>query len=505
MDNYPQRRCEKRAQWWPWRKIRNDRRGFETAIKRSVASHHHVAIQVTTRAAVPPPLLDSAYGTSVDFAEEEGVDNLVMHFSTRAYFVFHHRIKKKEGPAGLAMHYGTLPFEALYSGVFFEQVTASAYIAMFGAAITPTSPMVMKANTERLIGLGLKAKRKDNVSRMIRVAIMILLLRGDIGWEEEPGTKMRDRAFIDMIRFTCSPSMWIFNVAQECDILAKLFAGPTALRRTAANAQQLHDHLRHLARRVNDFMITATHRDYAILPLQQMCEGAFKHAIEGCGRDGLSLAALDTMNPAAHAAERALYTAKLLCSVVALTRQQELHMMKPHLALIEAGAFSINLINRSENTAEEEDSLAFALTDYVELAIAHKKKKAKKKKKKTFAQKMSDFGHLLAKAFLDASDTDESDGDDENERKKKEARRKRKMLEKSDGLGLAKLNGIPLVDPRMKEPPLADIDKVWHRVYEVVAPIATLHLDAGERWVRRHRYAPPRMHTPALLLQVRSF
>jgi hypothetical protein len=403
------------------------------------------------------------------------------------------------------MHYGTLPFEALYSGVFFEQVTASAYIAMFGAAITPTSPMVMKANTERLLGLGLKAKRKDNVSRMIRVAIMILLLRGDIGWEEEPGTKMRDRAFIDMIRFTCSPSMWIFNVAQECDILAKLFAGPTALRRTAANAQQLHDHLRHLARRVNDFMITATHRDYAILPLQQMCEGAFKHAIEGCGRDGLSLAALDTMNPAAHAAERALYTAKLLCSVVALTRQQELHMMKPHLALIEAGAFSINLINRSENTAEEEDSLAFALTDYVELAIAHKKKKAKKKKKKTFAQKMSDFGHLLAKAFLDASDTDESDGDDENERKKKEARRKRKMLEKSDGLGLAKLNGIPLVDPRMKEPPLADIDKVWHRVYEVVAPIATLHLDAGERWVRRHRYAPPRMHTPALLLQVRSF
>jgi hypothetical protein len=33
---------------------------------------------------------------------------------------------------------------------------------------------------------------------------------------------------------------------------------------------------------------------------------------------------------------------------------------------------------------------------------------------------------------------------------------------------------------------------VWQRMYEVVAPGAVLYLEAGERWLRRHRYAPPR-------------
>jgi hypothetical protein len=37
-----QRSSEKRAQWWSTEKIRTDRRGFETAVKRATSSHHKV-------------------------------------------------------------------------------------------------------------------------------------------------------------------------------------------------------------------------------------------------------------------------------------------------------------------------------------------------------------------------------------------------------------------------------------------------------------------------------
>ena len=71
----------------------------------------------------------------------------------------------------------------------------------------------------------------------------------------------------------------------------------------------------------------------------------------------------------------------------------------------------------------------------------------------------------------------------------------------STGAGLSKLDGIPLVDPKVPAPTLKELDKVWHRIYEVVAPGMCLDLAAGERWLRRHRYAPPRFNTAALLLQ----
>jgi hypothetical protein len=64
-----------------------------------------------------------------------------------------------------AEHYSTLPFESLYTGLFLEQEAASAYSEMFGAAVTPTSPMVLKNNAERLIAIGRKAVRKDNMPR----------------------------------------------------------------------------------------------------------------------------------------------------------------------------------------------------------------------------------------------------------------------------------------------------------------------------------------------------
>ena len=42
---------------------------------------------------------------------------------------------------------------------------------------------------------------------------------------------------------------------------------------------------------------------------------------------------------------------------------------------------------------------------------------------------------------------------------------------------------------------------VWQRVYEVVAAGTCLDTEACERWMRKHRYAPPRFNSAAMLLQ----
>lgn len=71
---------------------------------------------------------------------------MVTHFSVRAYFYMHHRVVSPSGGGRASVanadHYGTLPFESLYTGLFLEQEAASAYSEMFGVTMTPTSPMV---------------------------------------------------------------------------------------------------------------------------------------------------------------------------------------------------------------------------------------------------------------------------------------------------------------------------------------------------------------------------
>ena len=45
---------ERRNQWWTVEKLRADRTGFDTAVKRATSSHHKVAMECTVRAPVPP-------------------------------------------------------------------------------------------------------------------------------------------------------------------------------------------------------------------------------------------------------------------------------------------------------------------------------------------------------------------------------------------------------------------------------------------------------------------
>ena len=65
------------------------------------------------------------------------------------------------------------------------------------------------------------------------------------------------------------------------------------------------------------------------------------------------------------------------------------------------------------------------------------------------------------------------------------------------------LDNIPLVDPKVEAPTLKDLDSVWQRVTGC-RPDFCLDLPAGQRWLRRHRYAPPRFNTAALLLRPSS-
>ena len=133
-----QRSSDKRAQWWSSEKIRTDRQGFETAVKRATSSHHKVALEVTVRATVPPAMLDGAYGTAATASRERGGGAITTHFSVRSYFCFHHRVTQGTRSTVTAEHYGTLNFEAIYSGLFLEQQAASAYSEMFSAAVGPS-------------------------------------------------------------------------------------------------------------------------------------------------------------------------------------------------------------------------------------------------------------------------------------------------------------------------------------------------------------------------------
>ena len=186
------------------------------------------------RAAVPPAMLDGAYGTAAAAAAERGGGAMIAHFSVRAYFCLHHRVTLNGARRNVtAEHYGTLNFESLYTGMFLEQEAASAYSEMFGAAVTPTSPMVLKNNTERLIAIGRKAVRNAHMPRALRAATLILLLRGDMGWrgeDERPDAgseaALREGAFLDMIRMNNASAVWLANVAEEASVLKGMFAGP---------------------------------------------------------------------------------------------------------------------------------------------------------------------------------------------------------------------------------------------------------------------------------------
>ena len=176
---------------------------------------------------------------------------MTMHFSVRLYFCMHHRVNLPGGGGGggggTAMSYGTLNFEALFSGLFLEQQAASAYSELFGAAITPTSPMVLKNNAERLIAIGRRAVRVDNMPRALRVATLVLLLRGDVGWlgEDERGDNVpdwqgsdaaaRENAFLDRLRMTNTSAEWLANLAEEASVLKGMSSDPwrySARRRT---------------------------------------------------------------------------------------------------------------------------------------------------------------------------------------------------------------------------------------------------------------------------------
>ena len=61
--------------------------------------------------------------------------------------------------------------------------------------------------------------------------------------------------------------------------------------------------------------------------------------------------------------------------MVSLTRQQEVYMMKPRLALLQAGAFGLNLIKTGEF-----DAARAAVADPAAIA-AQKRRKAKKREK----------------------------------------------------------------------------------------------------------------------------
>ena len=78
---------------------------------------------------------------------------------------------------------------------------------------------------------------------------------------------------------------------------------------------------------------------------------------------------------------------------------------------------------------------------------------------------------------------------------------KKKEEEVKEEGGLTKQSGIPLVDPRAPPPTEKELDVVWQRVYEVVAAGTCLDTKSCDRWMRKHRYVPPRFNNSAMLLQ----
>ena len=492
---------ERRNQWWTVEKLRADRTGFDTAVKRATSSHHKVAMECTVRAPVPPVMLDGGYGTAAAAAAQRGGGSMIMHFSVRIYFTFHFRIKAPNKPVSpTAQHYATFPFEALYTGLFLEQAAADAYVSCYGNSVSPSSPMVLKQNAERMIAIGLKSMKDDKMPRALRMAAMLLLLRGDMGWDDgEDGVDvttdqgLRESTFADLIRMMNTSTVWLHNVSEEVRVLKQLFEGPHALARTQNNAQALYSHLAHLHRRLGDFMRDAVRRDFGLEPLRELMEDGMISAIRGCGRSGISLATPETSRRAGVAAERALSATGLLTLVVSLTRQQEVYMMKPRLALLQAGAFGLNLIKTGEF-----DAARAAVVDPAAIA-AEKRRKAKKREKQNAKieeenKKKGLFGKKkqLKPTREDADHQDEGKGGWSLFGKKEE---------KVETGGLTKLAGIPLVDPRTPMPGPKELDRVWQRVYEVVAPGMCLYWEAGARWIRHNRYVPPKMTHAAILMQ----
>ena len=331
---------------------------------------------------------------------------------------------------------------------------------------------------------------------------------------------MREGAFMDIIRMTNSSAVWLSNLAEEADVLKGLFAaGPAsvAVRRSPENAAALASHLSHLNRRLDDCMRVAARRDHGFEPLRALASQALRGAIKRCGRGGAALATTNAAVTAASAAAaaaaaaaayRALTSVRLLIAVVALSRQQETHMIRPRAALLQAGALGINLMDRAEEerVAEEEfaaqysDDAATGTVGEGEDPEQRKKKKqqqrdrakAKRKQKKNSAGATFSFGVFAKGAQRDGAIGASSSSYLDSESKE--------GSDRSSG-GLARLENLPLVDPKVPAPTTKELDVVWQRVYEAVTPGMVLHLEAGERWLRRHRYAPPRFNSAALLLQ----
>ena len=492
---------ERRNQWWTVEKIRADRTGFDTAVKRATASHHKIAMEATVRAPVPPVMLDGGYGTAAAAAAQRGGGSMIMHFSVRCYFTFHYRVKAPNKPVSpTAQHYATLPFESLYTGLFLEQAAADAYASCYGNSVSPSSPMVLKQNAERMIAIGLKSMRDDKMPRALRMAALLLLLRGDMGWDDgEDGVDldtdqgMREHTFTDLIRMMNTSTTWLHNVSEEVRVLKQLFDGPNQLTRTATNAQALYSHLAHLHRRLGDFMRDAVRRDFGLEPLRELIEDGMISAIRGCGRSGISLATPETSRRAGMAAHRALSATGLLTLVVSLTRQQEVYMMRPRLALLQAGAFGLNLIKTGEF-----DAARAAVVDPAAIA-AEKRRKAKKREKQNakIEEENKKKGMFRKKKQLKPT----GEEDDHHEDGKGGWSLFGHKEEKVETGGLTKLAGTPLVDPRTPMPGPKELDRVWQRVYEVVEPGMCLHWEAGVRWIRHNRYIPPNMTHAAILMQ----
>lgn len=363
-------KSQRRAQWWSLEKMRREQRGFDIAVKRATSSHHKVAMECIVECAVPPQFLDGNYGSAAQAMNDRAGSGstadgktMVMHFSVRVYFTFHYRVKTRKGTAPTATHYATLPFESMYTGLFLEQSASMAYNDMYGAAVAPTSPLVLKNNVERMMKIGLAAMRGDDMPRALRMATLVLLLRGDLGWSDgddppEPGSIdfLREKAFCDLIRAVNSNACWLFNVANEAKTLERLFNGDHSLRKTPANALSLTKHLQHLHFRMDDFMKQAIRRDFGLEPLREMASDVLLGAIRLCERNGAALSNYDTSAQVSFQCERALEKAKLLMIVVSLTRSQENQLMRPHMALVQAGAFGLNLIEKSESHGSDVDA-----------------------------------------------------------------------------------------------------------------------------------------------------
>ena len=503
----------RRAQWWSLEKMRTEQRGFDVAVKRATSSHHKVAMECIVRCPVPPAFLDGDYGVAAEVARERngGAPSnkpMVMHFSVRVYFTFHYRVKTRKGVAPTASHYASLPFESMYTGLFLEQQASSAYNDMYGGAVAPTSPLVLKNNVERMMKIGVAAMRDDDMPRAMRMATLILLLRGDLGWhdgDDPPPVGSteheRERAFADLIRCTNSNAVWLFNVANEAKTLERLFNGSYALEKTPVNAEALTLHLKHLHYRMDDFMKHATRRDFGLEPLREMASDVLVSAIRACERGGRALANYETSARVSLACERALEKAKLLMIVVSLTRSLENQLMRPRMALVQAGAFGLNLILKSEAHGSDFDA---AIDAAMEAAMAKKKRRRARRarlKAEERAEGKVKRGGWFSRRGGGGSSSDSSD--DETARKSLFATAlfaKKKEEVKQDG-GLTKHGGIPLVDPRAPRPTEKELDVVWQRVYEVVAAGTCLDTKACERWMRRHRYVPPRFNSAAMLLQ----